>query len=137
MEEETKHGRADCGCPPLCVSGAYSCSDGITLSDSARHKTLIVISDTKLRDKEIILARRYQLGFATILGLMILVFDMYCAATTGHGYKSPEWAIAIITAVYLGASGNQVLSMIGGALKGRREAEEEPERKASRRKPRL
>ena len=135
MNEEITNGLCDCKCSALCISSSNRGLDGDPLSNTTGHQALI--HNSSLRDKEIILSRRYQLGFATILGLMILVFDMYCAATTGHGYKSPEWAIAIITAVYLGASGNQVLSMIEGALKGRREAEEEPERKPSRRKPRL
>ena len=122
MNEEISNGLCDCKCSALCISSSNRGLDGDPLSNTTGHQTLIhtLIHNSKLRDKEIILARRYQLAFATILGLMILVFDMYCAATTGHGYKSPEWAIAIITAVYLGASGNQVLTMIEGVLKGKK-----------------
>ncbi len=118
MNEEKQNGLCECNCSALCISSADRGLDGDPLSNTAGHQALI--HDASLRDKEIILARRYQLGFATFLGLTIIVFDMYCSVTTGHGYKSPEWAIAIITAVYLGASGNQVLSMIEGVLKGKK-----------------
>ena len=118
MNEEISNGLCDCKCSALCISSSNRGLDGDPLSNTAGHQALI--HDARLRDKEIILSRRYQLGFATFLGLTILIFDMYCQATVNHGYKSPEWAIAIITAVYLGASGNQVLTMIEGVLKGKK-----------------
>ena len=118
MNEEISNGLCDCKCSALCISSSNRGLDGDPLSNTAGHQALI--HNSSLRDKEIILSRRYQLGFATFLGLTILIFDMYCQATVNHGYKSPEWAIAIITAVYLGASGNQVLTMIEGVLKGKK-----------------
>lgn len=102
------------------ISSSNRGLDGDPLSNTVGHQALI--HNSQLRDKEIILSRHYQLRFATFLGLTIIVFDMYCSVTTGHGYKSPEWAIAIITAVYLGASGNQVLQMIEGVLKGKKKS---------------
>lgn len=56
--------------------------------------------------------RTASLYFATLLGIAILGFDMYLTHTTGHGYKSPDWAVAIITATYLGASGNQLAGLL-------------------------
>lgn len=56
--------------------------------------------------------RTAALYFATILGLAILSFDMWLTHTTGKGYHSPDWAVAIITATYLGASGNQLAGLL-------------------------
>ncbi len=56
--------------------------------------------------------RTASLYFATLLGIAILGFDMWLTQVTGHGYKSPDWAVAIITATYLGASGNQLAGLL-------------------------
>lgn len=56
--------------------------------------------------------RLTALWLASSMVIAILGFDMYCFATTGHGYKSPEWAIAIVTSVFLGAGTNQIAALM-------------------------
>lgn len=52
------------------------------------------------------------LYFATALGVVVLATDVAMTLHTGSGYKAPEWAIAIITSVYLGVGSNQLLAFI-------------------------
>lgn len=51
------------------------------------------------------------LRLASSMVIAILAFDMYCVSTTGHGYKSPEWAIAIVTSVFLGEGTNKIAAL--------------------------
>lgn len=52
------------------------------------------------------------LYFATALGIVVLATDVTMTIHTGSGYKAPEWAIAIITSVYLGVGSNQLLGFL-------------------------
>lgn len=52
------------------------------------------------------------LYFATALGVVVLATDVAMTLHTGSGYKAPEWAIAIITSVYLGVGSNQLLAFL-------------------------
>lgn len=67
---------------------------------------------TQKQDSEIAHKTRLTaLWLASSMVIAILGFDMFCFATTGHGYKSPEWAIAIVTSVFLGAGTNQIAAV--------------------------
>ncbi len=64
------------------------------------------------QDAEIAHKTRFTaLWLASSMVIAILGFDMFCVTTTGHGYKSPEWAIAIVTSVFLGAGTNQIAAV--------------------------
>lgn len=89
---------------PIDAPGATA----ICLPDRSEELSLAPKEEAALAYK----TRTASLYFATLLGIAILGFDMYLTHTTGHGYKSPDWAVAIITATYLGASGNQLAGLL-------------------------
>lgn len=105
---EKKDGfECDLGNAPALPSGGTDVRT-VCLSDRSEESALIPKDEAAMALK----TRTASLYFAKLLGVTILGFDMWLTHTTGHGYKSPDWAVAIITATYLGASGNQLAGLL-------------------------
>lgn len=77
--------------------------------DRSEYEALTIQNqEAELNHKKAIVA----LYLATVLSLAAMSFDIYLNATHGVSYKTPDWVLAIISSVYLGAGTNQILAFV-------------------------
>lgn len=97
----------------------------VSLSDSGHHLVYHAVDraeyealtlqnrEAELNHKKAVVA----LYLATAISFLVLGMDFYMTAVHGLSYKTPEWVLAIISSIFLGAGSNQLLAFLR-ALKG-------------------